>query len=59
VLRKAGFVVVSQRGSYVKLRAGEITVIVPVYGSKPLKRGTMTGVFKDAGLTAKDVKRLS
>jgi predicted RNA binding protein YcfA (HicA-like mRNA interferase family) len=50
LLRRHGFAVVSQEGSHVKLRKGETTVIVPVHGSRSLKRPTMLGILRDAGL---------
>ena len=59
VLENAGFAVVRQEGSHVKLRNGEITVVVPVHGATDLKRGTLAGILRDAGLTADDVDRLS
>jgi len=58
VLEKTGYLVVRQRGSHVKLRKGEMTVIVPVHSNRPLKRSTMMGIFKDAGLSLEDLRRL-
>ena len=52
-LGKAGFQVVSQRGSHIKLRGeqggGVRTVIVPNYGEVP--RGVLASILRQAGLT--------
>jgi len=52
-LGKAGFVIVSQRGSHIKLRrqrAGvERTVIVPNYDEVP--RGVLASILRQAGMT--------
>lgn len=50
-LKKAGFEVVSQNGSHVKLVNSEkgITIIVP-YHSKDLKKGLEKAILKQAGL---------
>ncbi|MHB1502925.1 MAG: type II toxin-antitoxin system HicA family toxin [Acidimicrobiales bacterium] len=48
-LSKAGFVQVSQRGSHVKLRSGDRTVIVPMH--RELATGTLRSVLRQAGLT--------
>jgi len=53
-LRRAGFSVKGQKGSHVKLRRGDTVVTVPVHGSKDLKRPTVHGIIKDAGLTVED-----
>jgi len=58
VLEKAGFRVLRQRGSHVKLRKADIVVVVPVHGTKSLKRPTMMGILKDAGLSHDEVTRL-
>jgi predicted RNA binding protein YcfA (HicA-like mRNA interferase family) len=54
LLGKAGFRVVSRRGSHTKLRRGEVTVIVSGHSNQPLKRRTMMGMLKDAGLTLEE-----
>ena len=52
-LGKAGFQVVSQRGSHIKLRGEQggvvRTVIVPNYGEVP--RGVLASILRQAGLT--------
>ena len=55
LLGKAGFRRVSQRSSHVKMRRDDRIVIVPVHGSRPLKRSTLMGIFRDAGLTLDQV----
>ncbi len=50
-LQKAGFIIVSQNGSHVKLKnpgTGR-TVIVPMH-NKDLKKGTEQAILKQAGL---------
>ena len=51
LLKKNGFIVVSQNGSHVKLKNSvtEKTVIVP-YHSKNLKKGLEQAILKQAGL---------
>ena len=55
-LRKAGFDQVSQRGSHVKLRSGERTVIVPLH--RELAPGTLRSVLRQAGLAVEDFSTL-
>ena len=51
LLKKNGFIVVSQNGSHVKLKNSVTakTVIVP-YHSKNLKKGLEQAILKQAGL---------
>ena len=49
-LQRAGFVVVSTRGSHCKLRHHDLTVIVPL-GRDPLKIGTQADIVRQAGIT--------
>ena len=51
LLKKNGFIIVSQNGSHVKLTNPETgrTVIVP-YHSKDLKKGLEQAILKQAGL---------
>ena len=51
LLKKNGFIIVSQNGSHVKLKNSETgkTVIVP-YHSKDLKKGLEQAILKQAGL---------
>jgi predicted RNA binding protein YcfA (HicA-like mRNA interferase family) len=52
-LRKCGFVVVRQKGSHIRLHketpGGLLKLTVPTH--KPVKRGTLRQIIKDAGLT--------
>lgn len=48
-LRKAGWEVISQTGSHVKLRKGKEMTIVPVHGDKDLPKGTVKGIEKQTG----------
>ena len=48
-LTKAGFARVSQKGSHVKLRRAERTVIVPLH--RELAPGTLRSILRQSGLT--------
>jgi len=58
VLEKAGWQVVRQRGSHVRLKHPErrIPLVVPLH--RELKRGTLDGILKDAGLARDELRRL-
>jgi len=58
LLERAGYRVVNQRGSHVKLRRADLTITVPVHANRPLKRPTLMAILKDAGLSGADVRRL-
>ena len=49
-LERLGFFVVRQRGSHVVLRRGSVGCVVP--NRRELKTGTLSGVLKQAGVTA-------
>jgi len=49
-LERLGFFVVRQRGSHVVLRRGSVGCVVPNH--RELKTGTLSGVLKQAGVTA-------
>jgi predicted RNA binding protein YcfA (HicA-like mRNA interferase family) len=49
-LERLGFVVVRQRGSHVVLRRGASGCVVPNH--RELKTGTLTGILKQAGVSA-------
>lgn len=49
VLTDAGFEEVSKKGSHLKLRKGEITVILP-HPKKDLPLGTVRAIYQQAGL---------
>jgi len=49
ILKAAGFEEVQQRGSHLKLRKGEKTVILP-HPKKDLPLGTVREIYRQAGL---------
>ena len=59
-LNRAGFRVVRQRGSHVRLEKrteeGLIKLTVPLHRS--LKKGTLRRIIKDSGLTVQEFNRL-
>jgi predicted RNA binding protein YcfA (HicA-like mRNA interferase family) len=52
-LTKLGFVEVRQRGSHVVMRRGESGCVVPLH--KELKTGTLSGILKQAGISAEEL----
>ena len=62
-LEKAGFTVTRQRGSHVQLRRDEpdgsvTTFPVPVHAGKTIKKGTLRGILRKAGLAPQDLAAL-
>ena len=59
-VQRAGFVFDHQRGSHVTLRHPETgrRVTVPIHSGKDLKRGTLRGIIRDAGLSVEEFRRL-
>jgi len=59
-LSRAGFRVVRQRGSHVRLekRTEERLIKLTVPLHKSLKKGTLRRIIKDAGLTVQEFNRL-
>jgi len=57
-LGKLGWVSVRQRGSHVRLRHPEhsVPLVIPLHGE--LKRGTLAGILRDAGVEADELRRL-
>jgi predicted RNA binding protein YcfA (HicA-like mRNA interferase family) len=57
-LGKLGWVAVRQRGSHVLLRQPDHTppLVVPLH--RELKRGTLAGILRDAGVTADELRQL-
>jgi predicted RNA binding protein YcfA (HicA-like mRNA interferase family) len=51
-LRSAGFATISQRGSHVKLRKDDLTVIVPLH--KELASGTLRSIIRQSGMSVGD-----
>lgn len=60
VLRKVGFVVVSQESSHIKLRRyiGGTTQTVIVPDHKAVRKGTFHGILRLAHLSREDFRRL-
>lgn len=58
VLEAEGWEVVRQRGSHVRLRKDgrRLALVVPLH--RELKKGTVGGILRDAGLTPDDLRRL-
>lgn len=56
VLEKQGFALVSQKGSHVKMRRNELTVIVPLHDE--LKQGTLRSILRQANMSVKELKDL-
>jgi predicted RNA binding protein YcfA (HicA-like mRNA interferase family) len=59
-LQKAGFIIISQKGSHVKFcketLAGRLTAIVPNHSEVTI--GTLASILKQAGLTIKEFDSL-
>jgi predicted RNA binding protein YcfA (HicA-like mRNA interferase family) len=57
-LGKLGWISVRQRGSHVRLRHAEHTnsLVVPLH--RELKRGTLAGILRDAGVDGDELRRL-
>jgi predicted RNA binding protein YcfA (HicA-like mRNA interferase family) len=57
-LRKVGFITNRWHGSHAIMeRWGEI-ISVPCHGFKTIKKGTLNGIIKDAGLSIEEFKKL-
>jgi predicted RNA binding protein YcfA (HicA-like mRNA interferase family) len=56
-LGKLGWVVARQRGSHVRLRHPEraVPLVVPLH--RELKRGTLAGILRDAGVDPDELRR--
>jgi predicted RNA binding protein YcfA (HicA-like mRNA interferase family) len=57
-LERAGWSVVRQRGSHVRLKkpGRRNPLVVPLH--KEIRKGTLGGILRDAGLTAEDLTKL-
>lgn len=53
-LLRRGFFVVSQKGSHVKLRCGQLTVIVPDH--RELAYGTLRSILKQSALSIDELR---
>jgi predicted RNA binding protein YcfA (HicA-like mRNA interferase family) len=56
-LGKLGWVVARQRGSHVRLRHPQraVPLVVPLH--RELKRGTLAGILRDAGVDPDELRR--
>ncbi len=57
-LEKAGWIVVRQRGSHVRLKHDKRTLALVVPLHRELKRGTLAGILRDAGIDRDDLRQL-
>jgi len=57
-LERAGFVVVRQKGSHVRLHHPDGRKVTIAFHNRPLKRGTFMSVLKQANLTVDDFLKL-
>lgn len=59
-LQRAGFVVVRQRGSHIRLqkRAGERVFKLTVPAHSPIKKTTLAKIIKEAGLAVEEFREL-
>lgn len=57
-LSKIGWIAVRQRGSHVRLKHPDrpLALVVPLH--RELKRGTLAGILRDAGIDRDDFRRL-
>ena len=58
VLERLGWQVLRQRGSHVSLRHSDRSVFLVVPLHRELKRGTLNGILKDAGLDRDELRDL-
>ena len=57
-LERAGWQLVRQRGSHVRLKHPDRRTSLTVPLHRELKRGTLSGILNDAGLDAERLRRL-
>jgi predicted RNA binding protein YcfA (HicA-like mRNA interferase family) len=57
-LGKRGWVAVRQRASHVRLKHPERTTALVVPLHRELKRGTLAGILRDAGVDPSELRRL-
>ncbi len=51
ILKALGFVEIRQKGSHVILKKDKKLIVVPVHKGKPLKRGLVRLIIKEAGIS--------
>ena len=57
-LEKVGWIAVRQRGSHVRLTHDERTIALVVPLHRELKRGTLAGILRDAGIDRDELRQL-
>ena len=57
-LEKVGWIALRQRGSNVRLKHDERTIALVVPLHRELKRGTLAGILRDAGIDRDDLRQL-
>jgi predicted RNA binding protein YcfA (HicA-like mRNA interferase family) len=59
-LQRAGFVVVRQRGSHIRLqkRSADAVIKLVVPAHSPIKRSTLAKIIKSSGITLEEFLRL-
>lgn len=60
-LETLGWFVVHRKGSHVVLKHAErenVRIVVPCHGSKDVKKGTLSRILKDAGLSGDQLRDL-
>lgn len=57
-LSKLGWMEIRQRGSHVRLKHPDrpVSLVVPLH--RELKRGTLSGILRDAGVEREELRRL-
>ena len=58
VLEKLGWDAVRQRGSHVRLKHSDRSTFLVVPLHRELKRGTLSGILRDAGIDREELRRL-
>jgi predicted RNA binding protein YcfA (HicA-like mRNA interferase family) len=57
ILKKQGYTIISQKGRHIKMRHGQLTVIIPNH--KIIKPGTLrNGILKTIGMSPEQLRRL-
>lgn len=55
-LQKAGFEIVRQRGSYIRMQHEDARVVtIPTHAGKTLGKGLLRKIFRDAELTVEEL----
>ncbi len=57
-LEQQGWEVIPQRGSHVRLKHPDRSVFLVVPLHRELKRGTLSGILRDAGLDRDELRKL-